>query len=55
MMAEVEALQAEKNTSPRGGSEGWIRGGLGVDQGGSGVDQSHVIVSNLRETLINIE
>ena len=36
MMAEVEALQAEKNISPRGGSEGWIRGGLGwigVDQG----------------------
>ena len=40
-------------------SERWIRevdqGWIGVDQGGSGVNQSHVIVSNLRETLINIE
>ena len=40
-------------------SERWIRGvdqgWIGVDQGGSGVDQSHVIVSNLRETLINVE
>ena len=35
----------------RGVDQGWIR----VDWGGSGVDQSHVVVSNLRETLINIE
>ena len=36
MMTEVEALQSEESTAPRGGSEGWIRGGLGwigVDQG----------------------
>ena len=35
---------------PRGGSEGWIRGGSRVDQGGSRVDQVYPSVRGHRET-----